>query len=66
MTTAKSKPMNLLPLGGYVFSLNHAALGFAAKGKPTGRYAVWVDENFRMTFRFDAANAVEVDYGDYH
>ena len=36
------------------------------KGKPTGRYAVWVDENFRVIFRFEAANAVEVDYGDYH
>jgi proteic killer suppression protein len=36
------------------------------KGKPAGRYAVWVDENFRVTFRFEAANAVEVDYGDYH
>jgi len=36
------------------------------KGKPPGRYAVWVDENFRVTFRFEAANAVEVDYGDYH
>jgi toxin HigB-1 len=36
------------------------------KGKPAGRYAVWVDENFRVIFRFDDANAVEVDYGDYH
>ena len=36
------------------------------KGKPAGRYAVWVDENFRVIFRFEAANAVEVDYGDYH
>jgi plasmid maintenance system killer protein len=27
---------------------------------------VSVDENFRVTFRFEAANAVEVDYGDYH
>ncbi len=36
------------------------------KGKPIGRYAVWVDENFRVICRFDAANAVEVDYGDYH
>ncbi len=36
------------------------------KGKPKGRYAVWVDENFRVIFRFEAANAVEVDYGDYH
>ena len=40
--------------------------GQMLKGKPIGRYAVWVDENFRVTFRFDAANAVEVDYGDYH
>ena len=36
------------------------------KGKPAGRYAVWVDENFRVTFRFEARHAVEVDYGDYH
>jgi proteic killer suppression protein len=36
------------------------------RGRPAGRYAVWVDENFRVTFRFDAADAVEVDYGDYH
>jgi len=36
------------------------------KGKPTGRYAVNVDENFRVIFRFEAGHAVEVDYGDYH
>jgi proteic killer suppression protein len=36
------------------------------KGKPSGRHAVWVDENFRVIFRFEAANAVEVDCGDYH
>jgi proteic killer suppression protein len=36
------------------------------KGKPKGRYSVWVDENYRVIFRFEAANAVEVDYGDYH
>ena len=36
------------------------------KGKPARRYAVWVDENFRVTFRFEAGHAVEVDYGDYH
>jgi proteic killer suppression protein len=34
------------------------------KGKPAGRYAVWVDGNFRVIFRFEAANAAEVDYGD--
>ena len=31
-----------------------------------GRFAVDVDENFRVTFRFDGTDAVEVDYGDYH
>lgn len=36
------------------------------KGKPSGRYSVWVDENFRVTFRFEGRHAVEVDYGDYH
>ena len=36
------------------------------KGKPAGRYSVWVDENFRVTFRFDAGHAVEVNYVDYH
>ena len=35
-------------------------------GKPIGRYAVWVDENVRVIFRFEAKHAVEVDYGDYH
>jgi len=36
------------------------------KSKPTGRYAAWVDENFRVVFRFEAGDAVEVDYVDYH
>lgn len=36
------------------------------KGKPAGRYAVSVDENYRVIFRFEAGHAVEVDYGDYH
>jgi proteic killer suppression protein len=36
------------------------------KGKPTGRYAVWVDENYRVIYRFEAGHIVEVDYGDYH
>ena len=36
------------------------------KGKPVGRFAVDVDENFRVVFRFEEGHAVEVDYGDYH
>ena len=30
------------------------------------RYSVWVDENFRVTFRFDGGHAYEVDYEDCH
>ena len=36
------------------------------KGKLKGRYAVSVDENFRVVFRFEDGHAVDVDYGDYH
>jgi proteic killer suppression protein len=36
------------------------------KGKPAGRYAVWVDENFRVIFRFETRNAIEVNDVDYH
>ena len=31
-----------------------------------GRWAVWVDENWRLTFGFEGADAVLVDYEDYH
>ena len=34
--------------------------------KKEGRYAVWVDENYRVTFRFEGQDAAEVDYEDYH
>lgn len=36
------------------------------KGVLEGHWAVWVDENFRLTFRFEGKNVVEVDYRDYH
>jgi len=31
-----------------------------------GRHSVWVDENYRVTFRFESGHAYEVDYEDYH
>ena len=31
-----------------------------------GRHSVWVDENYRVTFRFSEGHAFEVDYEDYH
>lgn len=36
------------------------------KGQLQGHWAVWVDRNWRMTFRFEGADAVLVDYQDYH
>lgn len=31
-----------------------------------GRHSVWVDENYRVTFRFESGHAYEVDHEDYH
>jgi plasmid maintenance system killer protein len=30
------------------------------------RCSIWVDENYRVTFRFDRGHAYEVDYEDCH
>jgi proteic killer suppression protein len=29
-------------------------------------YAIWVDQNWRLTFSFDGEDAELVDYQDYH
>lgn len=34
--------------------------------KNVGRYAVWVDENYRVTFAFEGPDSIGVDYEDYH
>jgi proteic killer suppression protein len=36
------------------------------KGDLMGSWAVWVDENWRLTFGFEGTGAVQVDYWDYH
>ena len=36
------------------------------KGKEAGQYAVWVNQNWRLTFAFEGEDAVLVDYRDYH
>ncbi|HTC14660.1 MAG TPA: type II toxin-antitoxin system RelE/ParE family toxin [Steroidobacteraceae bacterium] len=47
-------------------AMNAPGLGFhPLKGKPK-RWAVSVDENFRVIFRFEDGHALEVDYDDYH
>lgn len=36
------------------------------KGSRAGTWAVTVRANWRVTFRFDGKDAVDVDYEDYH
>ena len=36
------------------------------KAELAGHWAVWVDENWRLTFKFEGTDAVLVDYQDYH
>lgn len=35
-------------------------------GDLAGHYSVWVNGNWRMTFKFEGEDAVLVDYQDYH
>ena len=37
-------------------------------GSEQGRYAVWVDQNWRLTYGWaaDGVDAVDAGYGDYH
>jgi proteic killer suppression protein len=35
-------------------------------GDLKGHWAVWLDENWRLTFSYEGADAVFVDYEDYH
>lgn len=36
------------------------------KGDLAGHWSVWVNGNWRLTFRFDNGHATVVDYQDYH
>lgn len=35
------------------------------KGNPT-RYSIWASENWRITFSWQGADAIDVDLEDYH
>ena len=35
-------------------------------GRDAGRWSVWVNGNWRLTFRFIGEDAEDVDYQDYH
>ncbi len=36
------------------------------KGKNRGRWSVRVSGNWRITFKFDGPDAIDIDYEDYH
>jgi proteic killer suppression protein len=36
------------------------------KGRDKGRWSVWVNGNWRVTFRFESVDATDVEYEDYH
>jgi len=36
------------------------------RGKHRGRWSVRVSGNWRITFKFDGPDAVDIDYEDYH
>ena len=36
------------------------------KGGERGRWAIWVNGNWRVTFKFENGNAFILDYEDYH
>jgi len=36
------------------------------KGKEKGRWSIWVNGNWRITFEFRDGNAYVLDYEDYH
>jgi len=36
------------------------------KGSERGRWSIWVNGNWRVTFEFEHGNALILDYEDYH
>lgn len=36
------------------------------KGTDRGRWSVWVNGNWRLTFQFEEGHAYLLDYEDYH
>lgn len=36
------------------------------KGDERGRWSIWVNGNWRVTFEFENGNAFVLDYEDYH
>jgi proteic killer suppression protein len=50
------------PQGMNIPGWNLHALG----GNMEGHWSIWVNGNWRLTFRFEGEDAILVDYQDYH
>jgi proteic killer suppression protein len=36
------------------------------KGSEADQWSIWVNGNWRVTFAFDGADVIVIDYRDYH
>jgi proteic killer suppression protein len=59
--------LDYLDAAEYIEDMNFPGLDLhSLRGKKKGYWAVRVSGNWRIIFRFDDANAYDVDYLDYH
>ena len=68
-THAKRLRLQLARLDGAQSAADMACPGWRlppSNGELKGSWAVWVDQNWRLTFAFEGTDAVVVDYQDYH
>ena len=72
MTSGVSKSLTRSELGKLDSAISAADMNLPGwrwhplTGKLAGYWAVWVDENYRLTFTFEGKDAVLIDYQDYH
>jgi toxin HigB-1 len=59
--------LSALDAAGRIEDMNQAAFGLhPLRGDRAGEWAVKVNKNWRVTFRFAEGKATDVDYEDYH
>ena len=58
--------LQLAKLDGAKSAQDMALPGWRLHRLTTGRWSVWVNGNWRLTFSFQGVDAVLLDYQDYH
>jgi toxin HigB-1 len=59
--------LSALDAAGRIEDMNQAAFGLhPLRGDRAGEWAVKVNKNWRVTFRFAEGKVTDVDYEDYH